>query len=241
LDPNISFEIESVKQISPEVYSVSLSLVKNVTDGNTTTRVKSDKSLSLIVHKQQDNIPELAKTPEVSNTSWAKQYSPDQPLANSTTITLEFKNPIQTDASGQPTSQWLSSVPVTIHPAELALSPLQPVIAPELKNTGLAKLSSGNYTFFLGGEKKVNDNLGIAQRATAEASKIEVKNPELITSSPVLIPNPQHQLVQLTLNQLLNQSVVDFKISDLKVESPTKLSFSLESSDIKRLINALLK
>ncbi|MDW2926429.1 hypothetical protein R7X45_02310, partial [Mesomycoplasma ovipneumoniae] len=63
LDPNISFEIESVKQISPEVYSVSLSLVKNVVDGNTTTRVKSDKSLSLIVHKQQDNIPELAKTP----------------------------------------------------------------------------------------------------------------------------------------------------------------------------------
>ncbi|MDW2910255.1 hypothetical protein R7W80_03610, partial [Mesomycoplasma ovipneumoniae] len=73
---------------------------------------------------------------------------------------------------------------------------------------------------------------------TREASKIEVKNPELITSSPVLIPNPQHQLVQLTLNPLLNQSVVDFKISDLKVESPTKLSFTLESSDIKRLINA---
>ncbi|MHA0297994.1 P97 family adhesin, partial [Mesomycoplasma ovipneumoniae] len=64
LDPNITFEIESVKEISPEVYSVSLSLVKNVVDGNTTTRVKSDKSLSLIVHKQQDNIPELAKTPE---------------------------------------------------------------------------------------------------------------------------------------------------------------------------------
>ncbi|MDW2933761.1 hypothetical protein R7X53_03710, partial [Mesomycoplasma ovipneumoniae] len=126
LDPNITFEIDSVKQISPEVYSVSLSLVKNVIDGNTTTRVKSDKSLSLIVHKQQDNIPELAKTPEVSNTSWAKQYNPDQPLANSTTITLEFKNPIQTDATGKPTSQWLSSVPVTIHPAELALSPLQP-------------------------------------------------------------------------------------------------------------------
>ncbi|WP_337904027.1 hypothetical protein, partial [Mesomycoplasma ovipneumoniae] len=109
----------------------------------TTTRVKSDKSLSLIVHKQQDNIPELAKTPEVSNTSWAKQYSPDQPLANSTTITLEFKNPIQTDASGQPTSQWLSSVPVSIHPAELALSPLQSVIAPEVKNSKLANLSKG--------------------------------------------------------------------------------------------------
>ncbi|WP_341492027.1 P97 family adhesin [Mesomycoplasma ovipneumoniae] len=237
LDPNISFEIESVKQISPEVYSVSLSLVKNVVDGNTTTKVKSDKSLSLIVHKQQTNIPELAKTPEVSNTSWAKQYSPDNPLANSTTITLEFKNPIQVDATGKPTSQWLSSVPVSIHPAELALSLLQPVIAPELKNTGLAGLT-GNYTFFLGEEKKVNDNLKNAQTVTQKASKITVQDPKVVQASPVLIPNPQHQLVQLTLNQLLNQSIVDFKISDLKVESPTKLSFSLESSDIKRLINA---
>ncbi|MHA0312382.1 hypothetical protein ACXYWI_03845, partial [Mesomycoplasma ovipneumoniae] len=67
---------------------------------------------------------------------------------------------------------------------------------------------------------------------------IKVEDPKLIESSPVSIPNPQHQLVQLTLNQLLNQSVVDFKINDLKVESATKLSFSLESSDIKRLINA---
>ncbi|WNM16782.1 P97 family adhesin [Mesomycoplasma ovipneumoniae] len=239
LDPNITFEIDSVKEISPNVYSVSLSLVKNVVDGNTTTRVKSDKSLTLIVHKQQTNIPELAKSPEVSNTSWAKQYNPDQPLANSTTITLEFKNPIPTDASGQPTSQWLSSVPVTIHPAELALSPLQPVIAPELKNSKLAKLPKA-HTFFLAAKNNnsINTKLQTAQRVTREASKIEVNNPKLITSSPVQIPNPQHQLVQLTLNQLLNQSVVDFKISDLKVESPTKLSFTLESSDIKRLINA---
>ncbi|MDW2909107.1 P97 family adhesin [Mesomycoplasma ovipneumoniae] len=239
LDPNISFEIESVKQISPEVYSVSLSLVKNVVDGNTTTKVKSDKSLSLIVHKQQDNIPELAKTPEVSNTSWAKQYSPDQPLANSTTITLEFKNPIQTDASGQPTSQWLSSVPVSIHPAELALSPLQPVIAPTVKNTGLAKLS-GPYVYFNAKDQtEIDKKKTAAAKATREAeSKIEFAETKLIESSPVSIPNPQHQLVQLTLNSLLNQSVVDFKISDLKVESPTKLSFSLESSDIKRLINA---
>ncbi|WP_341494011.1 P97 family adhesin [Mesomycoplasma ovipneumoniae] len=237
LDPNISFEIESVKQISPEVYSVSLSLVKNVVDGNTTTRVKSDKSLSLIVHKQQDNIPELAKTPVVSNTSWAKQYSPDQPLANSTTITLEFKNPIQTDASGQPTSQWLSSVPVSIHPAELALSPLQPVIAPELKNSKLAALPR-RYTFFFGKDNDVDKKLKDAQDVTPKASIVDVPEQQLITSQPLSISNPQHQLVQLTLNPLLNQSVVDFKISDLKVESPTKLSFSLESSDIKRLINA---
>ncbi|VEU71271.1 Uncharacterised protein [Mesomycoplasma ovipneumoniae] len=160
-------------------------------------------------------------------------------MANSTTITLEFKNPIQTDASGKPTSQWLSSVPVSIHPAELALSPLQPVIAPELKNSKLVNLSSGNYTFFVSGQaQEVNKNLEIAQRATREASKIDVKDPQLISSPPLPTPNPQHQLVQLTLNPLLNQSVVDFKITDLKVESPTKLSFSLESSDIKRLINA---
>ncbi|WP_341513505.1 P97 family adhesin [Mesomycoplasma ovipneumoniae] len=238
LDPNISFEIDSVKQISPEVYSVSLSLVKNVTDGNTTTKVKSDKSLTLIVHKQQDNIPELAKTPEVSNTSWAKQYNPDQPLANSTTITLEFKNPIQTDPTGRPTSQWLSSVPVSIHPAELALSPLQPVIAPELKNSKLAGLT-GNYTFFISGkETVVNNNLKNAQDVTKKVSVIDVNDPTILDTPPLSIPNPQHQLVQLTLNPLLNQSVVDFKITDLKVESPTKLSFSLESSDIKRLINA---
>ncbi|WP_341492617.1 P97 family adhesin [Mesomycoplasma ovipneumoniae] len=239
LDPNITFEIDSVKEISPEVYSVSLSLVKNVTDGNTTTRVKSDKSLTLIVHKQQDNIPELAKTPEVSNTSWAKQYSPDQPLANSTTITLEFKNPIQVDATGKPTSQWLSSVPVSIHPAELALSPLQPVIAPTVKNTGLAKLS-GPYVYFnAGNQTDIDKKKEAAAKATREAeSKIEFAETKLIESPPISIPNPQHQLVQLTLNPLLNQSVVDFKISDLKVESPTKLSFSLESSDIKRLINA---
>ncbi|WP_337904864.1 P97 family adhesin, partial [Mesomycoplasma ovipneumoniae] len=238
LDPNITFEIDSVKEVSPEVYSVSLSLVKNVVDGNTTTKVKSDKSLTLIVHKQQDNIPELAKSPEVSNTSWAKQYNPDQPLANSTTITLEFKNPIQTDASGKPTSQWLSSVPVSIHPAELALSPLQLVIAPEVKNTKLAALTT-RYTYFIASqEKDINTKKSDAQRVTREASMIKVENPSLITSSPVQIPNPQHQLVQLTLNPLLNQSVVDFKITDLKVESPTKLSFSLESSDIKRLINA---
>ncbi|WNM17586.1 hypothetical protein RNM28_01435 [Mesomycoplasma ovipneumoniae] len=115
---------------------------------------------------------------------------------------------------------------------------LQPVIAPELKNDGLAN-SLDRYVYFNGkDESEINRKKNSAATKTKEASKIEVKNPELITSSPVLIPNPQHQLVQLTLNPLLNQSVVDFKISNVKVESPTKLSFSLESSDIKRLINA---
>ncbi|MHA0297371.1 P97 family adhesin [Mesomycoplasma ovipneumoniae] len=237
LDPNVTFEIESVKEISPNVYSVSLSLVKNVTDGNTTTRVKSDKSLTLIVHKQQTNIPELAKSPEVSNTSWAKQYNPDQPLANSTTITLEFKNPIQTDASGQPTSQWLSSVPVTIHPAELALSPLQPVIAPELKNTGLVDNKIETITTAQD-VNKIRTWRDEQQKASATANQILIPVNKPISAPTTTIPNPQHQLVQLTLNQLLNQSVVDFKIADLKVESSTKLSFTLESSDIKRLINA---
>ncbi|WNM17601.1 hypothetical protein RNM28_01525 [Mesomycoplasma ovipneumoniae] len=239
LDPNISFEIESVKQISPEVYSVSLSLVKNVTDGNTTTRVKSDKSLSLIVHKQQDNIPELAKTPEVSNTSWAKQYSPDQPLANSTTITLKFKNPIQTDASGQADKSVTMFSAGEYSSSWTSFSVCQPVIAPTVKNTGLAKLSGQICIFQCKGSNWNRQEKTAAAIATREAeSKIEFAETKLIESPPIPIPNPQHQLVQLTLNPLLNQSVVDFKISDLKVESPTKLSFSLESSDIKRLINA---
>ncbi|MCN0158416.1 hypothetical protein M2A18_03945, partial [Mesomycoplasma ovipneumoniae] len=122
--------------------------------------------------------------------------------------------------------------------AELALSPLQPVIVPEVKNTGLANLPK-RYTYFNSDNvKTINTKKSDAQRVTREASVIKVEDPKLIESSPVQIPNPQHQLVQLTLNPLLNQSVVDFKISDLKVESPTKLSFSLESTDIKRLINA---
>ncbi|WNM13723.1 P97 family adhesin [Mesomycoplasma ovipneumoniae] len=237
LDPSLTFEIDSVKEVSPQVYSVSLSLVKNINEGNKTSRVKSDKSLTLIVHKQQTNIPELAKSPEVSNTSWAKQYNPDQPLANSTTITLEFKNPIPVDASGRPTSQWLSSVPVTIYPAEVNLGPLQPVLAPALKNTALANLSK-NVTFIAGQTKQVNDNLKKAQNATRTASIVNVPDQKWILSPPLQIPNPGHELVQLTLNPLLNQRVSDFKINDLKVESPTSLSFTLESSDIKRLINA---
>ncbi|WNM16030.1 hypothetical protein [Mesomycoplasma ovipneumoniae] len=239
LDPNITFEIDSVKQISPEVYSVSLSLVKNVIDGNTTTRVKSDKGLSLIVHKQQDNIPELAKTPEVSNTSWAKQYNPDQPWQNSTTITLEFKNPIQTDATGKPTSQWLSSVPVTIHPAELSFESSAAsdcAWVEEYSFGGLWKdiLSSCCTRLIIASTQ----NLLLPKSNLEEASKINVPNVDLISSQPSRSQIHSINLVQLTLNQLLNQSVVDFKISNLKVESPTKLSFSLESSDIKRLINA---
>ncbi|WP_341493337.1 hypothetical protein [Mesomycoplasma ovipneumoniae] len=46
LDPSLTFEIDSVKEVSPQVYSVSLSLVKNINDGNKTTKVKSDKSLT---------------------------------------------------------------------------------------------------------------------------------------------------------------------------------------------------
>ncbi|WNM17591.1 hypothetical protein RNM28_01470 [Mesomycoplasma ovipneumoniae] len=239
LDPNISFEIESVKQISPEVYSVSLSLVKMLLTEIQLPKLNLIKSLSLIVHKQQDNIPELAKTPEVSNTSWAKQYSPDQPLANSTTITLEFKNPIQTDASGEPTSQWLifsageySSGWTSFESAAAGDSSYGK------KHRFSGTLWTHMYTLMENMKVKINRKRMMPQPKLERHLKLKLKIQNLITSSPVLIPNPQHQLVQLTLNPLLNQSVVDFKISDLKVESPTKLSFTLESSDIKRLINA---
>ncbi|WNM17595.1 hypothetical protein RNM28_01495 [Mesomycoplasma ovipneumoniae] len=239
LDPNISFEIESVKQISPEVYSVSLSLVKMLLTEIQLPKLNLIKSLSLIVHKQQDNIPELAKTPEVSNTSWAKQYSPDQPLANSTTMTLEFKNPIQTDASGQPTSQWLIFSAGEYSSGWTSFESAAAGDSSWVEESRIWRSSlSHMYTLMEKDESEINRKRIVPQPKLERHLKLKLKNPELITSSPVLIPNPQHQLVQLTLNPLLNQSVVDFKISDLKVESPTKLSFSLESSDIKRLINA---
>ncbi|MEG3825617.1 hypothetical protein MOV3098_00005, partial [Mesomycoplasma ovipneumoniae] len=92
--------------------------------------------------------------------------------------------------------------------------------------------------FKQGNATKVNNWLKEQQEVSKTIRTITVPDVQKISDSGTTIPNPQHQLVQLTLNQLLNQSVVDFKISDLKVESPTKLSFTLESSDIKRLINA---
>ncbi|WNM17607.1 hypothetical protein RNM28_01565 [Mesomycoplasma ovipneumoniae] len=241
LDPNISFEIESVKQISPEVYSVSLSLVKMLLTAIQLPKLNLIKSLSLIVHKQQDNIPELAKTPEVSNTSWAKQYSPDQPLANSTTITLKFKNPIQTDASGsQQVSDYVQCRWVFIQ-LRLALASPAGDSSYGKKHRFSGTLWADMYTLMENMKVKINRKRMMPQPKLERHLKLKLKIQNLITSSPVLIPNPQHQLVQLTLNPLLNQSVVDFKISNVKVESPTKLSFTLESSDIKRLINALLK
>ncbi|WP_341504256.1 P97 family adhesin [Mesomycoplasma ovipneumoniae] len=255
LDPNISFEIDSVKEVSPNAYSVSLSLVKNLIDGNTTTRVKSDKSLSLIVHKQQTNIPELAKTPEVSNTSWAKQYNPDQPLANSTTITLEFKNPIQTDASGQPTSQWLSSVPVTIHPALINISPQADVLDEAIANEILSRLETTSLI-----ETPTPEALSQAfqKKQLSEIIKgLRGKVPESVSKliSPIVdaykrhettkthilslahIQNSNHSPIKLSLNSLTNTNS-EVKVANLQLINNNTLKFDLESSNIKRLINA---
>ncbi|WP_341494739.1 P97 family adhesin [Mesomycoplasma ovipneumoniae] len=256
LDPNISFEIESVKQISPEVYSVSLSLVKNVVDGNTTTRVKSDKSLSLIVHKQQDNIPELAKTPEVSNTSWAKQYSPDQPLANSTTITLEFKNPIQVDASGRPTSQWLSSVPVTIHPALINISPQADVLDEAIVNEILSRLEITSLIeppTLEALKQALSEKKQLNQIITSLRGKVSESVSKLIspivdaykrhetTKTHILslahIQNSNHSPIKLTLNASTNTNS-EVKVANLQLINNNTLKFDLESSNIKRLINA---
>ncbi|WNM17584.1 hypothetical protein RNM28_01420 [Mesomycoplasma ovipneumoniae] len=240
LDPNISFEIESVKQISPEVYSVSLSLVKMLLTEIQLPKLNLIKALSLIVHKQQDNIPELAKTPEVSNTSWAKQYSPDQPLANSTTITLKLKTQYRLMQAGQPTSQWLIFSAGDNSSGWTSFESAAAGDCTWVEEYGVGGGFLKDILSFLL-KKKIKastENLRLPKELLEKHLELKLRIQNLITSSPVLIPNPQHQLVQLTLNPLLNQSVVDFKISDLKVESPTKLSFSLESSDIKRLINA---
>ncbi|MEG3825622.1 hypothetical protein MOV3098_00030, partial [Mesomycoplasma ovipneumoniae] len=107
----------------------------------------------------------------------------------------------------------------------------------ELKNTGLvdSKIETLITTKDINQIRTWRD----AQRSESKkANQILIPVNKPISAPTTTIPNPQHQLVQLTLNPLLNQSVVDFKISDLKVESATKLSFTLESTDIKRLINA---
>ncbi|WP_341491029.1 P97 family adhesin [Mesomycoplasma ovipneumoniae] len=264
LDPNLTFEIDSVKEVSPQVYSVSLSLVKTINDGNKTTKVKSDNSLSLIVHKQQTNIPELAKSPEVSNTSWAKQYNPDQPLANSTTITLEFKNPIPKDSNGRPTSQWLSSVPLIVHPALINITPRIDDLTPDLFNQILSRL---NITDLIQDPKpevlkEALKPLFDAQElrppeanATIEKVKANLQKwvSELIDPhakafhrgttekshifSLAHVQNQNHSPIKLSLNALTNSSP-EVKVANLQLVNEKTISFDLESSNIKRLINA---
>ncbi|WP_341508405.1 P97 family adhesin [Mesomycoplasma ovipneumoniae] len=255
LDPNISFEIESVKEISPEVYSVSLALSKVIQNGQSSTKVKSDKNLSLIVHKQQNNIPELAKSPQISNTSWAKQYNPDQPLANSTTITLEFKNPIPKDSNGRPTSQWLSSVPLTIHPALINISPQADVLDQAIANEVLSRLDTDS----LVGSPTVETIMKVLKREKVEEiikglrDKVSESVANLIapivdaykrhetTKSHILslahIQNSNHSPIKLSLNASTNTSS-EVKVANLKLINEKTISFDLESSNIKRLINA---
>ncbi|MDW2921307.1 hypothetical protein R7X17_01360 [Mesomycoplasma ovipneumoniae] len=256
IDPNISFEIESVKEISPEVYSVSLALSKVIQNGQNSTKVKSDKNLSLIVHKQQNNIPELAKSPQISNTSWAKQYNPDQPLANSTTITLEFKNPIPKDSNGRPTSQWLSSVPVTIHPALINISPQADVLDEAIANEVLSRLETTSLIETPSPEAlklSITDKKKVEEVISALRSKLPQSLSNLIspivdaykrhetTKSHILslahIQNSNHSPIKLSLNASTNTSS-EVKVANLKLINEKTISFDLESSNIKRLINA---
>ncbi|MDO6856412.1 hypothetical protein Q4502_01660 [Mesomycoplasma ovipneumoniae] len=256
LDPNISFEIDSVKEVSPNAYSVSLALSKVIQNGQSSTRVKSDKNLSLIVHKQQTNIPELAKSPEVSNTSWAKQYNPDKPLANSTTITLEFKNQIPVDANGRPTSQWLSSVPVTIHPALINISPQADVLDEAVANEILSRLEINSLieppteeTF----KKIIQENKKSTEVINGLRGKVSDITSKLIrpiqnafvrhetTKTHILslahIQNSNHSPIKLSLNALTNTDS-EVKVANLQLINNNILKFDLESSNIKRLINA---
>ncbi|MDW2924691.1 hypothetical protein R7Y11_00575 [Mesomycoplasma ovipneumoniae] len=254
LDPNLTFEIDSVKEVSPNVYSVSLALSKVIQNGQSSTKVKSDKSLSLIVHKQQNNIPELAKSPQISNTSWAKQYNPDQPLANSTTITLEFKNQIPLE-NGQPTSQWLSSVPVTIHPALINISPQADVLDEAIANEILSRLDTNS----LVGSPTLDTIMKVIKREKVEdiikglKGKVSEISSSLIrpvenafvrhetTKSHILslahIQNSNHSPIKLTLNSLTNTNS-EVKVANLQLINEKTISFDLESSNIKRLINA---
>ncbi|MDW2930465.1 hypothetical protein R7X80_01220 [Mesomycoplasma ovipneumoniae] len=255
LDPNISFEIESVKEVSPNVYSVSLALSKVIQNGQNSTKVKSDKNLSLIVHKQQNNIPELAKSPQISNTSWAKQYNPDQPLANSTTITVEFENPIPKDSNGQPTSQWLSSVPVTIHPALINISPQADVLDEAIANEILSRLEVTSLietptpeALSQAFQKKGLSEIikGLRGKVSESVSKlispiVDAYKRHETTKSHILslahIQNSNHSPIKLTLNTSTNTNP-EVKVANLQLINEKTISFDLESSNIKRLINA---
>ncbi|MHA0297984.1 P97 family adhesin [Mesomycoplasma ovipneumoniae] len=256
LDPNLTFEIDSVKEVSPHVYSVSLALSKVIQNGQNSTKVKSDKSLTLVVQKQQTNIPQLAKSPQISNTSWAKQYNPDQPLANLTTITLEFKNPIPKDSNGQPTSQWLSSVPLTIHPALINISPQADVLDQAIANEILSRLETHSLidppteeTFKkIIQEKKQSTEVinGLRDKVSDITSKLirPIQNAFVrhqTTKSHILslahIQNSNHSPIKLSLNALTNTNS-EVKVANLKLINEKTISFDLESSNIKRLINA---
>ncbi|MDW2926167.1 hypothetical protein R7X45_00970 [Mesomycoplasma ovipneumoniae] len=256
LDPNLTFEIYSVKEVSPHVYSVSLALSKVIQNGQSSTKVKSDKSLTLVVQKQQTNIPELTKSPQISNTSWAKQYNPDEPLANSTTITLEFKNPIPKDSNGQPTSQWLSSVPLTIHPALINISPQADVLDEAVANEILSRLDTDSLidppteeTFKkIIQEKKQSTEVinGLRDKVSDITSKLirPIQNAFVrhqTTKSHILslahIQNSNHSPIKLSLNALTNTNS-EVKVANLKLINEKTISFDLESSNIKRLINA---
>ncbi|WP_337904134.1 P97 family adhesin [Mesomycoplasma ovipneumoniae] len=256
LDPNISFEIDSVKEVSPQVYSVSLALSKVIQSGQSSTKVKSDKSLSLIVHKQQVNIPQLAKSPQISNTSWAKQYNPDEPLANSTTITLEFKSQIPVDASGRPTSQWLSSVPVTIHPALINISPQADVLDQAIANEVLSRLETTSLIETPSPEvlkkalvdMKKSDEIikSLKDKVPESVSKligpiVDAYKRHETTKSHILslahIQNSNHLPIKLSLNSLTNTNP-EVKVANLQLINDNTLKFDLESSNIKRLINA---
>ncbi|WP_341517636.1 P97 family adhesin [Mesomycoplasma ovipneumoniae] len=255
LDPNLTFEIDSVKEVSPHVYSVSLALSKVIQNGQSSTKVKSDKSLTLVVQKQQTNIPELTKSPQISNTSWAKQYNPDQPLANSTTITLEFKNQIPKDSNGQPTSQWLSSVPLTIHPALINISPQADVLDQAIANEILSRLDTDS----LVGSPTPDTIMKVLSKTKVEEiiKGLRDKVPESVanliapivdaykrhetTKSHILslahIQNSNHSPIKLSLNSLTNTNP-EVKVVNLKLINEKTISFDLESSNIKRLINA---
>ncbi|MDW2871277.1 hypothetical protein R7V45_03990, partial [Mesomycoplasma ovipneumoniae] len=181
---------------------------------------------------------------------------PDQPLANSTTITLEFKNPIPVDASGRPTSQWLSSVPVTIHPALINISPQADVLDEAIVNEILQRLQTTSLI-----ETPTPEALKLAfvdKKKAVEAIKtLQTKFPNATAQliNPILnaylrkettksyflslahIQNQNHSPIKLSLNALTNSSP-EVKVGNLQLVNEKTISFDLESSNIKRLINA---
>ncbi|MDW2923158.1 hypothetical protein R7X40_03640, partial [Mesomycoplasma ovipneumoniae] len=179
----------------------------------------------------------------------------DQPLANSTTITLEFKNPIPLE-NGRPTNQWLSSVPVTIHPALINISPQADVLDEAIVNEILSRLETHSLidppteeTFKkIIQEKKQSSEVinGLRDKVSDITSKLirPIENAFVrhqTTKSHILslahIQNSNHSPIKLSLNASTNTNS-EAKVANLKLINEKTISFDLESSNIKRLINA---
>ncbi|MXR13416.1 cell surface protein [Mycoplasma flocculare] len=209
-DANVEFEIVSVSRINETSFKVEFKLAKNINENNTTNKVLSDESITLLISTTIEEAPEFAAEPKVFNTTWDKVYNPANPLAATTKFSLEFKEKIPLDANGRVKSEWLAKIPLVIHQQVLNLTPL-------VQTTKEVELQQGKI-------------LANVIRKEKERQAIEV-------ATKYAILNPLTRIHRLSLNNQANPET-NIKIKNINVVNGTKLEFDLWTNNLKRLINA---